>query len=191
MTKPLLRNLREFPMKPGETMVDRGFLYTLKSSKPHTMRDGTETAIVLWAGQCADCGVMFDFETGALVRTFDRYCPAHKGQRGIHVAKPFGVPKKDNTPIEGIESGEALIANLFRLRKALQTKGDDLGAAAVTLTRALYSAWLHDPEYLSAADDQEEAFINDSIQKMVDAAADFSGNYDTPAAGATSAEDLL
>ena len=191
------RDLMAEPMAFGETLNDKGFVYVCESWRPHTTKNGEASLIVSWRAQCAECGVMFSFTTGSKIWNLPRRCPTHARDKGWSAVKPWNpadpvaaVFLRPTTDVgAGLAADSAMNAEvtkrLFALRKRCLEVGSELDAAAVTLVRGLYSAWVNDPDTMAAADESEEKFLYDSTANLIEAAAKFE--WPAP----LSADDLI
>lgn len=91
------------PPEPGFVLNDQGFVYTLKSARPHRNLNGDSSLITVWDCICAEDGAHFEEKRGAKIYNLPRRCKAHN--IGWVKAYPFGAPKPDNAPMA---SGVAL-----------------------------------------------------------------------------------
>ena len=65
----------------GQQYIEVGFVN-------HTRRDGTETTLTRWRGECAECGAFFFFKVPSEASKFspNRRCEKHR-RPGIKVRK--------------------------------------------------------------------------------------------------------
>jgi hypothetical protein len=64
--------------------IHGGQRYELVGRVPHTCRDGRQTELLVWRGECARCGAPFEFGTPAGAAKFspNRRCQRHKRPGG-------------------------------------------------------------------------------------------------------------
>lgn len=55
--------------------------YVCVGVEPYTRRDGAVSALLVWAGHCADCGAPITCRTGLRSHGINRRCDAHKAPR--------------------------------------------------------------------------------------------------------------
>lgn len=188
------RDFLEQPLAVGGLYVQDGFTYVSLAQEPYTRLAGGESLVMTWRGECGECGAHYQFDTGARCYNLHRYCEEHRGQFGLHKATPFGVPRAERpAPMyePGLDQKDTLVVNLFPLRRRLAELGDDVGAAAVTLVRALYSAWLRDPIDVRACEPEEEQFVLDATRDLITTCARYLVRVDAPYEGELTAEDLI
>ena len=83
------------PLPIGSLIWDAGWLYRLAMSEPYANRDKTPSSLNHWKTECADCGKVFVFITGAKVWNLARRCPeCGKGKR-MKRAAPFTYHYRD------------------------------------------------------------------------------------------------
>lgn len=170
------RDFMADPLPVGGLYAQDGFAYISLAQEPYKRLDGTDTLVMQWRGECGECGGEYQFETGGRCYNLHRYCEEHRGKFGLHKATPFGVPRAARpTPMHepGLARDDNLIVNLFPLRRRLIELDDEIGAAAVTLVRALYSAWLRDPIDLRATEPEEETFVVGATTDLIRACATY------------------
>jgi hypothetical protein len=69
----------------GEIREHKGQRYVCTSVSPYTRRDGTQTTVLVWESQCAECGETFTFKTPNRERFEpNRRCHAHKKPGIVH-----------------------------------------------------------------------------------------------------------
>lgn len=168
--RKIKRDFMAEPIAVGAAYAQDGFAYVSLAQEPYKRLDGAQTLVMQWRGECGECGADYQFETGSRCYNLHRYCEEHRGKFGLHKATPFGVPRAERpAPIyePGLDQKDGLVANLFPLRRRLAELGDDVGASAVTLVRALYSAWLRDPIDIRASEPEEEQFVLDATTDLI------------------------
>ena len=79
MKSPMQDVMAAASARIGEARVHKDQRYLCVSVEPHTRRDGTQTALLLWESQCAECGEPFGFKTPNTGK-FEpsRRCQAHR-----------------------------------------------------------------------------------------------------------------
>lgn len=70
--------LTQRPPEPGDVWIVRGQRYVCLNFQPHTRRNGTETALIVWASRCAECGEVFEFASPRVTKYLSRRCAAHR-----------------------------------------------------------------------------------------------------------------
>lgn len=65
-------------MKIGQVLKQGGQSYRLLKIEPYQRRDGTQTTLLLWSGECAECGCDFETRSPIEPKWISRRCDEHK-----------------------------------------------------------------------------------------------------------------
>jgi hypothetical protein len=75
--------LEKIHFAPGDRLRERAGLrvyeYRLASITSYLRKDGKQSAVLHWTGECAVCGVTFACTTGRAPSGLPRTCAAHRG----------------------------------------------------------------------------------------------------------------
>jgi hypothetical protein len=124
------------PPQPGFVFDDGGFVYTLKSAKPHRNLAGDASLITVWDCICAEDGAHFEAKRGCKIYNFPRRCEAHN--IGWTKAYPWGAPRPENAPSAAGNGAAAVKGFLDRFGEAMD-RGEIEGVKGVAGER-LYEA---------------------------------------------------
>lgn len=79
--------------------------YDLIATEPYVRKDGTETVLLVWQTECAQCSEPFLFRTGLTVHSVGRRCQKHKRPGVRPGGKRRHQPIADTVVIEGSPRG--------------------------------------------------------------------------------------
>lgn len=74
------------PPHPGLKLKIDGVGFELRGVEPYTRSSGTASTLLVWRGECAHCGEMFEAKTGLQSKTITKRCERHRA-RGVPATK--------------------------------------------------------------------------------------------------------
>jgi hypothetical protein len=166
MSNKLKIDLRLDPKPHGFKIWDKGFLYELADSKPHTDRNNNPTLVTYWTCECAEGGHKFTHVTGAAIYNLPRRCTEHAKGKGWGAVAPHTYHAASEADLNATEEGsrserQSLVYEIENMKRLL---GLALaGGGRLTIEQAREIVWAEQRDALEGSSKEALSALEDLV----------------------------